>query len=170
MMLDHDLEKEAIELGPLCRGQARHLLGREHPRHQRGVVAMVRVRVGSVLAAGLQPVLHHVDLVDLRSVDAPASIRMSSRAVRDVEQADHVDRLRVVADHPLHEAHVRWRIRHVRQVGSRRRGNHTTRLARSAGLHDRHSRLRGGALARGGDTARQQDDGEACRPGHVTSL
>ena len=89
------------------------------------------------------------------------SIRISSRAVPRVDEIDHVDRLRVVRDHPLHEVHVRWRIRHVRQVGSSRRGNYATRLARSAGLHDRHSRLRGGALARGSDTARQQDDGEA---------
>jgi hypothetical protein len=133
-------------------------------------VATVSVRAGSVLAAGLQPVLHQVDLVNLRDGDAAAEhpdlVVRGSR----VDEIDHVDRLRVVGDHPLHEAHVRWRIRHVRQVGSRRRGNHTTRLARSAGLHDRHSRLQGSALARGGDTARQQDDGEACRPGHITTL
>jgi hypothetical protein len=60
------------ELGPLRGGQPRHLLGRQHAGHHHHVIhafharhVVMRARVGRLLAAHLQPALHHLDLVGL---------------------------------------------------------------------------------------------------------
>jgi hypothetical protein len=94
------------------------------PGHQRRAVHVMRVRVRQFLPARAQPALHHVNLVFLRDRDAqrqPAH-GLVLRAV--VDEGAHLERLRVVADHALHELDVGLGELHARLVGglSRRDG------------------------------------------------
>ena len=67
---------------------------------------VMRVRPGNLLPARLQPLLHHLDLVGLGHLDAQAELlHVLARSARR-EQLGHLDRLRVVGDHSLHEADV----------------------------------------------------------------
>ena len=68
---------------PLAARELGHLLGREHARHQRRAVLVMRVRIGQRLAARRQPVLHHLDLVVLRDLDAQAELLHVVAAGRD---------------------------------------------------------------------------------------
>ena len=66
----------------------------------------MRVRARHLLAARLEPALHHLDLVRLRHVDAlgehPHVVALGPLR----QQRGHLERLRVMADHPLHEPDV----------------------------------------------------------------
>ena len=57
--------------------------------------------------------------------------------MRAFSSVDHLDRLRVVADHPLHELDVGAGVLHLRQVAGLGGGDDLARLARRARLHDR---------------------------------
>ena len=69
------------------------------------------------------------------------SLRMSSQAVFCLSSADHLHRLRVVADHALHELHVRLRVLHPGQIGGLRRADGLAGLAGRARLNQRRRRL-----------------------------
>ena len=75
---------------------------------------------------------------------------MSSLAVRVLSSADHLDRLRVMADHPLHELHVGGGVLHLRQVGGSRHIQHATVLSGRARLNDGGTALRDRRARRAG--------------------
>ena len=128
-----------------------------------------------LLSARAEPALHHVDLVLLRHVDPQRELlHVLGRGSRRHERG-HLDRLRVVADHALHELDVGVDVLDVRQVGRRIGRDDAARLARRAGLNDRRPRIRLGTLSRrraGGRTrpARRCRDcnRDQCRVTHVT--
>src|ERR1043165_9504387 len=116
VMLDHAFEKQPIELAAFAVLEALHLVGREHPGHQRGAV---RVQLGAArdaLAADLEPPLHHLDHVVLRQFDAQRELLHLVAGGTRLEQFHHLQRLRVMADHPLHELDVGAGVLDLRQV------------------------------------------------------
>ena len=71
------------------------------------------------LPAGPQPRLHHLDLVVLRELDA---LREAPHGVAGGPLGDergHLERLRVVRDHPLHELDVAVREPDAGEIGGR---------------------------------------------------
>jgi hypothetical protein len=111
---------------------------------------VVGVRVRQRLAADLEPRLHHLDLIFLRDRDAHAQL-LHVRIERPLlQQVHHLHGLRVVADHPLHEGHVRFRELHLRQIGRRGFRDNARRLPRRTGLDDFGTRLRRRHRAGGG--------------------
>ena len=108
--------KQPVELRPLDLRQARHLLRGQHARHEGRAGRMMRVQVRHLLTAPGQPFLHHLDFVGLRQLDALRQLPDGVAAAVRGHQRGHVERLRVMADHPLHEADVGRRERHFRQV------------------------------------------------------
>jgi hypothetical protein len=51
--------------------------------------------------------LHHVDLVELRDLDPQRELPHVVAGGARLQERGHLDRLRVMADHPLHELDVR---------------------------------------------------------------
>ena len=84
----------------------------------------MRPRIGNLLAARLQPLAHHLHLVLLRDVDPQRQLaHIVGRGARR-HQRDHLHRLRVVADHALHELDVGAGVLHLREIAGLRRGDH----------------------------------------------
>ena len=84
---------------------------------------------------------------------------MSSLAVRWLEQLDHVDRLRVVADHALHELDVGLAEPRLRQRGGAVRREDRALLTGCSRLDDRGRRSgRRGAATGSGDESDEHDD------------
>ena len=134
--LIHQLEEEPVERDALRPGEARHLVGRQHPRHGLEALGVVRVDGGDVLAALAQPVLHHLDLVLLRELDAPGGRPHGVAGRVRVEQRGHLEGLGVVRDHALHEPHVGLGEPDAREVGGLGGRDGPARLAGRARLHD----------------------------------
>ena len=139
--------KSRSNSAPAAAGEPGHFLGREHAGHQRGAGRMVRVRIRQRLAAAFQPVLHHLDLVGLRHLDPQRELPHVLAAAPGLQQRRHLQRLRVMADHPLHEPHVRRGVLDVRQIGRRRGADDAAGLAGCARLDDGRAR-RGRGRAR----------------------
>jgi hypothetical protein len=95
------------------------------------------MRARYFLAAHLEPALHHLDLVGLRDLDPLCQFAhvITARPVRNERR--HVECLRVVMNHPLHELHVRGGVTHLRQIGGLFGRHDATRRARRARLDDR---------------------------------
>ena len=157
-MLDPQAQKLAIEGRIFGRGQRGHLLGGGHAghvvRHGHGVL---RLRVGRLLAALGQPVLHKLDFIGLRCIDARGDIHKFRAVGALCDQGGHLHRLMVVRNHILHKAHV---VRRIAALGNFRgfAGAEFARaLAGSARLNNGHLRACVKAQSQGaeGRTARQ---------------
>jgi hypothetical protein len=101
----------------------------------------MRMRVGDLLAPHLQPALHQHDLVLLRQRDAAGQQPHVFSIGARLQQRDHFQRLRVVADHVLHEPHVRRCVADPRQIDRFRCRDDTRRFARGARLQNRRTRF-----------------------------
>ena len=87
-----------------------------------------------------------------------ASSFMSAR-LRSVSPAvDHLDRLGVMADHPLHEADIGWREHHAGKIRGVRHIDWPRRLTRGAGLNERRRGAGGGRSDGRGPTGQGCDD------------
>ena len=150
VVLDHQLEEEPVERRALRLGEARHLVGRQHAGHRLEALGVVRVDGGDVLAALAQPVLHHLDLVFLRELDAPRRRPHGVAGGARVEQRGHLEGLGVVRDHALHEPHVGLGEPDAREVGGLGGRDGPARLAGRPRLHD-------GGLRRSGRRAERQE-------------
>jgi hypothetical protein len=151
---DHPFEKEAVDLGPFEPGEVRHLFGGQHTgHHHRGPVVHAghvhHMRVGSGLAPRFQPPLHHLDLVGLRHLDAQRQLPHVGAGGSRGEERGHLQRLRVVMNHALHEFHVRRRVVRLRKIAGLAGRDDAARLAGRSRLHDRWLGLDGGAATRG---------------------
>ena len=115
-----------------------------------------------LLSAIREPSLHHLDLVDLRQLDAQRELLHNVAAAAGAQEIGHLDRLRVMADHPLHELDVGADVLHLRKIDRLLGADHPRRLARSARLDDGRTRLNGstasGAARRERDQRRKQSD------------
>ena len=152
MVLDHELEEEPIELGAFRRSEPRHFLGRQHAGHERRAGHMVRMLARHLLATRFEPLAHHLDLVGLRDFDAGRELPHVLVLGPRLQQLRHVDRLRVVVDHALHEPHVRRRALDFREIGGLVGRDDVARLPRRARLNDRRVRVgRRGSAGGGGD-------------------
>ena len=135
VVLDHSHQEEPIELDAFRVGELRHFFRRQHAGHEAAGLVM-RVRSGDRGAAILQPLPHHVHLVVLRNLDPQAEslhVRIGG-AIGD--ERHHFNRLRVVADHALHEFHVGSGGLDLRKVGRLRRVDGPGVLAGRARLQD----------------------------------
>jgi hypothetical protein len=152
-MLDHPLQKQPIELDAFGGGELRHFFVGEHTGHEAAGL-MMRVRPGDLLAAHFEPLAHHVHLVFLRYLDAQAEpLEVLGRGAIGDER-HHLHRLRVVADHPLHEFDVGRRVTDFRQIGGLRGADRLRFLSRRAGLKDASASRR---TAAGGLTGADAD-------------
>jgi len=105
MVPDHEFQEQPVEFAPTRGIQLCELIRVEHAGHHR-----VRMRgTGNRLPAFHEPLLHHRDLITLGYVDLARELeQFRGRAMRR-RHLRHADRLGVMADHVLHEAHVRNR-------------------------------------------------------------
>ena len=85
---------------------------------------------------------------------------MSSLPVRVLSSVGHLDRLRVVADHALHELDVGRGVLHARQIGRLVGADHASGLSGRARLHD----LRRASCVAGCDRACGAGAGDAVVP------
>src|SRR5919108_6454247 len=107
VVADHPAEEQAVEPPAVRRLELGELGLGQHARHQHPAVAVcVLAGVGHLLAAGLQPFLHQLDLALLRGLHAlREQPDLAARAaLRHV--CGHLERLGVVVDHALHELDV----------------------------------------------------------------
>jgi hypothetical protein len=104
MVLNHELQEQAIEIRALRRAELRQLLRGEHAWHAH---LPPRGGVGRELTIGPQPLLHEPDLGLLRLVDLLGELDEVLTGIVPRGQTGHVDGLRVMRDHALHEANVR---------------------------------------------------------------
>ena len=99
---------------------------------------VVRVRTGHLLAARLRATRRIILISSFCDTSIRcASFRMSSLARALVEQLDHLDRLRVMADHALHELDVGPGVLRLRQRSAAPAEMHLAVLAGRARLDDR---------------------------------
>ena len=116
---------------PVAAASCRHLLRRQHARHQRARPSC-DARADPA-AAGRAPAAIRASCSSRPSARrrcAAPSFRTSSRAGARRHERDHLDRLRVVADHALHELDVGAGVLHLREVAGVRRVDHAARLPR----------------------------------------
>ena len=106
VVLDHVDQKLPVKLGTLGIFEFFELGRRQHARHHH---RRVRHGVGSRLPIVQQPVLHLHDFDPLRLIDFRGEKLQPGIGAVLVRQLRHGDGLRVVRDHALHEAHVRFR-------------------------------------------------------------
>ena len=125
VVMDHTFQKQLVELCPVSSFERTHLVGRQHPGHQRDIIriccamimfavpgmpvmAMMGVQITGLdrLTALEQPVSHHLHLVILRECNASAHGDDGGIGGASFNQRDHVDRLLVMDNHVLHEARV----------------------------------------------------------------
>ena len=169
VVLDHPLEEEPVERAPGRRRELRHLAGGQHAGHRLPAVGVVRVDLRDRLPAGPQPRLHHLDLVVLRELDA---LRQAPHGLAGSPLGDergHLERLRVMRNHPLHEPDVAVREPDPGEIGGLGDRDLPARLARRAGLHD--GRLRVADRRPEGEQRRADrgDQDEGCRAGVIES-
>ena len=137
-MLNHEREKETVELWPARRVQVDHLIGGQHAGHEHRVIHAghhVTARVGGwhELLVLAQPALRERDLVVLGHHDALAQdAHRRTRAMRG-RPPGHLDGLGMVADHPRHEVHVGRGIGSATAVGLGLRGGLQGRLLDGGG-------------------------------------
>ncbi len=165
-MLDHELEEQPIEGVAASVGEASHLFGGEHARHQRRAGRVVRVRARDLLSAGLQPPLHHLDFVRLRHLDALGEQPHVVAAGALRQQGRHLERLRVVADHTLHEPDVGGRELDPREIAGFLGGNRARRLSGGARLDDGRTAADLGRAARGAEERQDKKQCGGCRALH----
>ncbi len=135
---DHQRQEQPVEVRAFGGSEFGHLLRRGHAGHRVvGVHCMVFGRIGHRLAALTKPVLHELDLVSLRCIDAPGDVDqlLPVRAVG--HQRGHLDGLVMVRDHVLHEPGIRRRVARIRDLNGLIRAELTRRLARRPRLNDR---------------------------------
>ena len=101
----------------------------------------MRVERGDILPARAQPLLHHRDLVFLRELDTLRQPLHHIAAALRRKELCHLDRLRMVGDHPLHELHVGVGEPDTGEIGGFLSRDFPAGLAGSAGLHDGSLRL-----------------------------
>jgi len=101
-------------------------------RRQRRHVAPV----GHVLIAVLQPARHQADLVTLRDLHAQAHLLDRAIAGACVNQGRHLQRLRVVMNHALHERDIGLGKGHALDFGQILSIKGSCGLARSPRLHN----------------------------------
>ena len=106
--------------------------------------------------------LHHLDFVFLRYLDAFGELVHDVPLAPGREELGHLERLGVVGDHPLHEAHIGFGKLNTSEIGGFLRGEQPTRLAGSARLNDRRRCLTLRRAAR--HERRDDDDGRAKSP------
>jgi hypothetical protein len=176
VVLDHAFEEELVEGRALEAREVFHLRRRQHAGHHRAVIHtghdhaghVHRVRVRRVLAVRLEPALHHPDLVGLRHLNPQAEL-LHVVAVRPrLQQLGHVDRLRVVMNHALHERHVRRCGADFREIARLLGADDLAGFAGGARLHDGRRRAGPGprpAGCAGGGQAQQRGEtaGEECQ-------
>ena len=104
---------------------------------------------GTSLPARFEPPLHHLDFVGLRHLDAPGEQPHVVAAGPLGQQGRHLERLRVMSDHTLHEPDVGGRELHLREIGSFLGRNRARRLSGSAWLDDGRPAANLGRAARG---------------------
>ena len=136
MVLDHQFEEETVERDSLRRLELVHLLRRQHARHRHPAGRMMRIRRRHRLAALAQPLLHHLDLVFLGKLDALRYLPHRVARGAGIKQRGHLQRLRVVGNHPLHEPHIGLAIPDGGEIGGFGRRDRAARLTRRTGLHD----------------------------------
>ncbi len=138
MVRNHQCQEQAVEIGALRGGKLRHLFRRRHARHLvRGMHCVMGGRLGHVFATLAQPLLHKLDFVCLRRIDATGYVDQL-RTVRPVgHQRRHLDRLVVMRDHVLHETSVGRRVARVGDLDRFVSAEFARRLARRARLYDR---------------------------------
>ena len=107
MVQDHVLEEKAVERDAFRRIELLELLLGQHPVHlhrapRRGVRGDLSVRP--------KPVLHDADLGHLRLVDLVGELEDPRVGPMRLGHPGHVDGLRVVGDHALHELDVGYGI------------------------------------------------------------
>ena len=140
MVRDHQLEEETIEGEAFGRFQLRHFFRRRHPDHALMAAMMhgVRIgrRIGRLLAALQKPAAHEGDFVGLGGVDAVGGGRDRAGIGARLDQPGHLNRLEMVQDHRLHEAHVGLRVPIVGDLDRLFRGERARRFARRARLDD----------------------------------
>ena len=150
MVLDHSGKEEVIELRAPGLGEGGHLFGREHAGHEhvhvfhvgRAHLAVVHLHGGG-FAAAFEPSLHEADLVGLRDGDLLPEGFQDRALAAGAQERDHVDGLRVVHDHALHELDVGAE-RGFGRGSNGCFGEKFAGLARGAGLHNGSGLLRGG--------------------------
>ncbi len=123
---------------------------------------MVRVRSRDLLPAGLEPPLHHLDFVGLRHLDALGEQPHVVPAGALGQQGDHLERLRVMSDHTLHELDVGGRELHLREICGFLGRNRARRLSWGAWLDDGRPAADLGRAARGAEEG-QHENRECCR-------
>ncbi len=111
-------------------------------------MSVVRVGGGNRLAVRAQPLLHHLDLVALREIDALRQRAHVVALASPLDERGHLECLSVMADHALHELHVGVGEQDGGEIRGLFRRDVPAGLARSPRLDDRGRRL-----AAGGDQA-----------------
>ena len=161
VVLDHEGQEQAVEVGPSRLIQRLHLVFSEHAGHQhhrwRPSHHSIPVGLRHRLAAVAEPALHGRDLV-LLGIDDPLG-QGAHRWAGAVggRPAGHHDGLGMVADHAGHEVHVRLGIGMAGAVGPDPRGRARGRIT-GDGLG---GRLRGSSrgVAAGRDRGRGGEEG-----------
>ena len=161
VVADHEAEEKAVEGRAARRGEPLHVRVGEHPGHQHPAGAVCvpvhAVPDGRLLAPGLEPRRHLLDLGLLRDVDAlRQELDVALRAALRHERR-HVERLGVVVDHPLHEGDVRLRVRRQLELVELVRRQRLRRLSGGAGLDDVRRGLAHGLRLVGAAAARERN-------------
>ena len=84
----------------------------------------------------VEPALHHLDLVGLRDLDALCQQPHVVTPCPLGQQGGHLERLRVVTDHTLHEPYIGGREPYARQIRGIFSRNHAGGLSGRARLDD----------------------------------
>src|SRR5205814_729238 len=110
------------------------------------MMRVLRIGVGNGLMPIAKPLLHHFDLVFWRHLDAPSQ-NTDVRAGRALgNESSHHQRLRVVADHSLHEADVGGGVVGRLLCGSGGRRDATERDVFQLSLHEVHQQRSSAAV------------------------
>ncbi len=138
MVLDHELEKQAIERGTYRICKRFHLLRAGHARHELGIMRVVRGKIRHLEIPTPQPVLHHRNLVFLRQRYALSQQTHRIPRCSLLDEHRHLQCLSVMSDHALHELDVRRGELDTRKIGRFLYGDATPGLARRTRLNDRY--------------------------------
>jgi hypothetical protein len=108
---DHQLQEQPIKRRSLCSREVGHLFRSGHTGHRMpGVHRLVRRGIGNRFASVAQPLLHELDFVSLRNVDAAGHVDEFRTIGPVAHQGGHLQRLVMVRDHVLHESQVGRRV------------------------------------------------------------
>jgi hypothetical protein len=122
------------------------------------------------LAARFEPALHHLDLVGLRDLDALCQQPHVVTPRPLGQQGDHLERLRVVTDHTLHEPYVGGREPDAGQIRGIFSRNHAGWLSRRARLDDLRAAAGVGGATGAGGNGQQKGEQNLYRAIHQLSL